>query len=119
MDVVRMLTDALPLVMANELGWEIRCDREVRAHWNGGYLPKDMKIIAGKEAADSHFGYGILTFHHVLSIPDAARREPSGHGPVNRPRKNVVPLEGLIEADSSHMTCTMNWMVWKNDGHLQ
>lgn len=60
-------------------------------------------------AAVSLFGQGALTFHI-----QALFRTPPGWdlmitGPPNRPREGIMPLSGVVEADWSPYTFTMNW----------
>ena len=58
----------LPLVMANQAGWVLRCPLNFSARWNGGSQGSDTKVTfpdgEGPNAGQirSHFGSGILTF---------------------------------------------------------
>lgn len=100
----------LPLVMANQFGWELTLPCDVSAKWNGGAGMDAIEFYAGEdECAHSHFGNGILTFH-VWSL----FRTPSGinlmvTGPANVAKAGISPLEGLVETDWATMTFTMNW----------
>jgi hypothetical protein len=57
----------------------------------------------------SLFGQGVLTFH-----VEAILRTPPGWnlwvgGPANAAKDGIAPLSGVIEADWSPFTFTMNW----------
>jgi Family of unknown function (DUF6065) len=99
----------LPLVMANQLGWELCLPVDVEATWNGGTGLDGIEIATGAESANSHFGHGILTFPVWTLF-----RTPRGinlmvTGPVNQAKANIVALEGIVETDWAPMTFTMNW----------
>ncbi|HEV8577990.1 MAG TPA: DUF6065 family protein [Thermoanaerobaculia bacterium] len=109
----------LPMVVANQAGWSITAGAEVRARWNGGVRKEDVQVLsdpAGPPAvAGSHFGSGILTWH----IPYLFRTPPGYNllvrGPANWPLDGASPLEGIVEADWSVATFTMNWQLTRPD----
>jgi hypothetical protein len=103
----------LPLLIANQAGWFISLTSRVEAIWNGGDGMKDIQVTREDKGAPvsaaSHFGYGILTFHVPYLF-----RTPKGialwaRGPANRPKKNIVALEGIVETEWTPATFTMNW----------
>jgi hypothetical protein len=102
----------LPLVLANQLGWEATSPVAFRAVWNGGPEASDIRITFESDTSpfiDSHFGHGILTLKTGYLF-----RTPPGHnlwvkGPANRPKDGIAALEGLVEADWGPFTFTMNW----------
>lgn len=103
----------LPLLIANEAGWLILNSHCVRATWHGGNEPASLEIeyLRGwaPYSANSHFGYGILTW----TVPYLFRT-PSGYnllvrGPANWPKDGIYPLEGIVETDWSVATFTVNW----------
>src|SRR4051812_34567331 len=105
----------LPLNIANAHGWEILCGQSLTAVWNGG---KGIDAITINEEggqpgalAVSHFGGGILTFH----VPCLFETEPGfdlmAQGPINLPKDGIAALSGIIEADWSPYTFTMNWQM--------
>jgi len=108
----RIAYRCLPMVIANQIGWDLLCPVDFMAVWDGG----DGKVSRRFQFRDaetsymiSHFGYGILTF----SISYLSRTSP-GHnlwckGPANDPEGGIAPLEGIIETDWSPCTFTMNW----------
>ncbi len=110
----------LPMVMANQAGWAIRCPIGFKAEWNGGMGMEDIRITPEKGVEDagrfgvlSHFGGGVLTF----SMPWLFRT-PRGYGlwargPVNEPRDSCVALEGIVETDWAPYTFTMNWKMMR------
>ena len=108
----------LPMVMANQLGWELTCPVDFVAIWDGGDRKESIRIQfdrAPSQYVSSHFGQGILTF-----APGYLFRTPKGHnlwcrGPANDPKDGIAPLEGIIETDWSPYTFTMNWKFTRKD----
>lgn len=111
----------LPLVMANQAGWVLRCPLNFSALWNGGSQGSDMSLRfpqgEGRNAGQvrSHFGSGIITF----SMPWLFRTSPGYglwvRGPTNAPRDNAVALDGIVETDWTPYTFTMNWKVMRRN----
>lgn len=105
----------LPLLVANQGGWWILGSTTLRATWNGRNGADGVLIefsgAPGPVTVSSHFGYGIVTF----SIPFLFRTPPGYdllvRGPANLPRDGAYPLEGLVEADWTAATFTMNWKI--------
>lgn len=105
----------LPLLVANEAGWELLNPRAFTVTWAGtGHreaitIEGDGKVYDGP--AHSGFGAGILSF----TVPFVFRTPPGWNllvrGPANRPKDGVASLEGLIETDWSVATFTMNWQL--------
>jgi len=103
----------LPMVIANQFGWEILSRYHIKATWNGGSRKEDMtvEVLGGDDPClfTSHFGSGVLTY----SIPYLFRT-PEGwnlmvRGPTNYPKDGIVGLDGVVETDWAHETFTMNW----------
>jgi hypothetical protein len=104
----------LPLVIANQWGWQILCPTDVIITWNGdpslaglqiGVLPQYLPAIK------SQFGSGIVTFS-----PPWLFRTPPGwdlylKGPSNRWKANCTPLEGVVETWWLNYTFTINWKL--------
>lgn len=110
----RFANRCLPLLMANQAGWELSASHDVSIHWGGGIDRADMKFefYGGPPPypVSSHFGHGIVTW----TIPYLFRL-PQGwnllvRGPANEIRDGLAPLEGLVEADWTPSTFTMNWI---------
>ena len=106
----------LPLRMANQAGWCILNDADFNVIWDGQNGLESLKILpqdASREPifANSMFGYGILT----ISIPFLFRMPPLRNlmvrGPANFFKDGAAPLEGLVEADWTPYTFTMNWKI--------
>jgi hypothetical protein len=105
----------LPLVIANQAGWWIANPTAFTVRWNGGRRLQDLRIWYSGGRRDgriiSHFGHGILTF----AIPYLFRTPPGINlwikGPSNRLKDGIQPLEGIVEADWSAATFTMNWKL--------
>lgn len=102
----------LPLVMANQMGWNVLCPDDFAAIWDGTPEKSGIEFEYPKwpcAAVQSHFGEGILTFTLGYLV-----RTPPGHnlwckGPANDPKDGIAPLEGVIETDWTPATFTMNW----------
>jgi len=111
----RFALRCLPLLVANQAGWFLLSAHTVRATWAGGKGAASLRVeLLGGDPpcpAVSHFGHGILTWH----VPYLFRTAPGYNllvrGPANWPRDGACPLEGLVEADWSYATFTMNWQV--------
>ena len=68
----------LPLLIANQGGWELRNPSAFSATWMGGDDPADLMVVpdtrdAGQFLPASNFGYGILTWH----LPMLFRTRPA------------------------------------------
>jgi len=106
----------LPLVVANQHGWEVFAPTGLTARWNGGVRVEDVEVILDEPltmnragAAMANFGSGILTFETGFLL-----RTPPGWniwvtGPVNGVKDGIAPLSGVIETDWSPYSFTMNW----------
>ena len=103
----------LPLVMANQYGWEILSTHHVRASWDGTSKPDGVHVENlygdGPLHCHSHFGEGVLTFKipFLFKTPDGWNLMV--RGPTNSPKDGIVALDGIIETDWAHSTFTMNW----------
>jgi hypothetical protein len=103
----------LPLVVANQWGWELRCPADVTATWDGSASPGGIVVtVAGGDAKIySGFGQGILTF----SPPWIFRTSPGWNllckGPSNHWKKNCVPLDGVVETWWLPYTFSINWKL--------
>ena len=114
MDTFPYSYKCLPLVIANQWGWQILCPTDITVTWNGdpglaglqiGVAPQYLSTIT------SQFGMGIVTFS-----PPWLFRTPPGwdlylKGPSNRWKLNCVPLEGVIETWWLNYTFTLNWKL--------
>jgi hypothetical protein len=129
----------LPLVIANQAGWWLRCPTSFTAIWDGGLAKENVQIhfetpsdttdlsalfapitvsadvraveVQGDARITSHFGSGVITF----AIPYLFRT-PRGinlwvKGPCNYFKDGVQPLEGVVETDWLPSTFTMNWKL--------
>jgi hypothetical protein len=104
----------LPLLIANQCGWELRNPSAFSATWMGGDDPAALMIAPdrrdpGQLLPASNFGYGILTWHLPILF-----RTPPGYdllvrGPANHPKDGVWPLEGIVETDWASSRFSMNW----------
>jgi hypothetical protein len=104
----------LPMLIANQSGWEVRNPCAFTATWFGQENGVDVMIApdkrdTGQFLPSSHFGYGILTRHLPMLF-----RTPAGYnllvrGPANHPKDAVCPLEGVVETDWSSASFSMSW----------
>jgi hypothetical protein len=104
----------LPLKIANAHGWEVLSPCGFTAVWNGGILPEDVSITVDpgtkpEEAPVALFGQATVTFH----VPALFRTPPGWNlwisGSPNAAKDGIAPLGGVIEADWSPYSFTMNW----------
>lgn len=104
----------LPLVVANQWGWQILCPTDLRATWDGSPDPGGVRVEVDPQYATvikSQFGSGLVTF----SPPWLFRTSPGWNimikGPGNRFKPNCVSLEGVIETWWLNYTFTLNWRI--------
>jgi uncharacterized protein DUF6065 len=103
----------LPMVMANQYGWEILSTHHIRASWDGTSKPDGVYVESlcgdGPLHCDSHFGEGVLTFEipFLFKTPDSWNLMV--RGPINSAKDGITALDGIVETDWSHATFTMNW----------
>jgi hypothetical protein len=117
----RYANRCLPLLIANQHGWDVMHDGHVAMTWNGGRAPRDLtlSVVDGKTPSEmpvSHFGDGIVTW----KLPYLFRTPPGwnllARGPVNDPKDGISALEGMIETDWCDAPFTMNWKLTR-PGH--
>jgi hypothetical protein len=114
MDEQTRAYQCLPLVIANQWGWQILCPTDVRVTWDGTPDLPGLRVEVAPQytpAIKSQFGSGIVTFS-----PPWLFRTPPGwdlylKGPSNRWKPNCVPLEGVIETWWLNYTFTLNWKL--------
>jgi Family of unknown function (DUF6065) len=106
----------LPMLMANQSGWELRNRCGFTATWIGEQNGMDVQIRPDKRDTEqflplSHFGNGILTWH----LPIVFRTPPGynllARGPANYPKDAVSPLEGIVETDWASASFSMSWKL--------
>jgi Family of unknown function (DUF6065) len=114
MDELPHAYKCLPLLLANQWGWQILCPTEVIVTWDGSPELTGLRVEVAPQfepAIKSQFGAGIVTFS-----PPWLFRTPPGwdlylKGPSNRWKRNCVPLEGIIETWWLNYTFTLNWKL--------
>jgi Family of unknown function (DUF6065) len=114
MDELPHAYKCLPLILANQWGWQILCPTHVVATWDGTDGQAGLRVEVAPQfepAIKSQFGAGIITF----SPPWLFRTPPGWNlyskGPGNRWKPNCVPLEGVIETWWLNYTFTLNWKL--------
>src|SRR3546814_8818218 len=92
----------LPLVIANQHGWDVLSLASFAARWRGGVGQDEIELVFAGDPdshVSTHFGSGIVTF----SLGHLFRTSPGVNlwikGPSNRPKDGASPLEGIIETD--------------------
>jgi hypothetical protein len=113
----RLANRCLPLLMANQGGWVLLNPAPFTATWDGGDAKSALTVeyppdtLVESRIAESHFGYGIVTFNFsdVISTPPGWNL--LARGPTNSPKDGVCALDGLIETDWSAAPFTMNWKL--------
>ena len=105
----------LPLSIANASGWEILAPVAFEATWRGTDA-RDAVTIRSREdeararrLATSHFGHGILTLHTGYLFRTSPGWALWVRGSPNTAKRNLVPLEGVVETDWLDFPFTMNW----------
>ena len=105
----------LPMLIANQSGWELRNRCAFTATWFGqdgvDVMIAPDKRDTGQFLPSSHFGNGILTWHLPMLF-----RTPPGYnllvrGPANYPKDAVCPLEGIVETDWASASFSMSWKI--------
>jgi hypothetical protein len=106
----------LPMLIANQSGWELRNRCAFTATWTGQEDGLDVTVVPDKRGTDQflplgHFGNGILTWHLPILF-----RTPAGYnllvrGPANYPKDAVSPLEGVVETDWASASFSMSWKI--------
>jgi hypothetical protein len=103
----------LPLVVANQYGWEILSTHHIRAIWDGSSAAEGLTVENlsgdGELHASSHFGAGVLTFSIPFLFQTPERWNLMVRGPTNNPKDGIAALDGIVETDWTHATFTMNW----------
>jgi hypothetical protein len=107
----------LPLSIANQAGWVVRCPGTFCATWNGKHTSGGvaLRFTDGpehfKKQVICSFGHGILSF----LLPWIFRTPPGVQllvrGAPNFWVSNAHPLEGVVETDWLSSTFSMNWQM--------
>jgi hypothetical protein len=104
----------LPLLIANQWGWQVLCPTDVAVTWNGNPALEGLQIEVAPQfqpAIKSQFGEGIITFSPPWLFRTSSGWDLYLKGPSNRWKPNCVPLEGVIETWWLNYTFTINWKL--------
>jgi hypothetical protein len=104
----------LPMVAANQWGWQVLCPIDVRAIWDGSPGADGLTIEVApshRPAIKSQFGSGIITFSPPWLFRTSAGWDLYVKGPGNRWKANCTPLEGVVETWWLNYTFTLNWKI--------
>ena len=108
----------LPLMHANQHGWEILLKQGFTAQWNGGPTQQDLQIEVEDTSPDgsspivSAFGSGIITFHIPCLFATPKNVNLWVSGIPNYFKDGVQALSGVVETDwYQESGFTMNWKV--------
>lgn len=103
----------LPLLVANQYGWEILSTHHFRASWDGSSSCDGLRVENlygdGRLHCKSHFGWGVLTFQMPFVFKTSEGWDLYVRGPTNSPKDGIIALDGIIETDWAPSTFTMNW----------
>jgi hypothetical protein len=105
----------IPLSIANASGWEVLSPVAFEATWRGDDGHDAIRIRStedqGRAArlAASHFGHGILTLHTEHLFRTSPGWALWVRGSPNAEKRNLAPLDGLVETDWLDFPFTMNW----------
>ena len=105
-------TLCLPLNIANNNGWELTLPGGFDMIYHGGEQKSAIEIFPhhdGPCIAESHFGYGVLTFFLNYLFRTSPGINIHVQGPVNELRDGIQALSGILETDWSPYASTMNW----------
>jgi hypothetical protein len=109
----------VPLVVANQHGWEMLCPVSFSAVWNGGHAERDLALTVDDDAdararpgfVESHFGSGILTFNPLLVLRTAPGWDLWVTGPANYFKDGVQAMSAAVETDWMPFTFSVNWKL--------
>lgn len=112
-------TRCLPLSMANQAGWIVRCPTRFKAVWDGRpdgdsttlEFPERPKVWS--QQIVSNFGTGIVSFLIPWLFRTTKGYGLFVRGPTNTFTPDIAPLDGLVETDWMASTFTMNWKILK------
>ena len=90
----------LPMLIANQSGWELRNPSAFTATWIGREDRMDVMIVPDKRDPDQFlprgdFGNGILTWHLPMLFRTPAGFNLLVRGPANYPKDAISPLEKI------------------------
>ncbi|MGE0847382.1 MAG: DUF6065 family protein [Flavobacteriaceae bacterium] len=103
----------LPMLIANQHGWEILSPVGFTAVWNGGEHRDCLAVLEDEpvNAVVSHFGGGIFSYR----LPAVFVTEPGYdlvfQGPPNFPVDGATPLTGMVETDWLRTSVAMHWKM--------
>lgn len=104
----------LPLLIANQAGWDLLCPAGFQVRWNGKNGKSSIKLRFDGERDNwvaSHFGFGVLTFILGYLFRTTKDHNIWVKGPPNTPKDGIQALEGMVETDWAPFTFTMNWKI--------
>jgi hypothetical protein len=103
----------LPLVLANQFGWNVLSTHHIRATWSGGSHVASIRVEIldgeGPLYCASHFGAGVLSFLMPFLFRTPKDWNLMVRGPTNSPKDGIIALDGIVETDWAVSTFTMNW----------
>lgn len=112
----------LPMAIANSYGWEILAPCNFIVDWDGTPGQSALRCFT-RDAyphldhfAQSNFGRGIATFHTGYMFRTPPGWQLMVTGPLNRPKRNIVALSGVVETDWLPYPFTMNWQMMSRGG---
>ncbi len=104
----------LPMVVANQWGWQVLCPTDLAVFWDGQFDKRGLTIEIDPiyaPAIKSQFGVGIVTFTPPWLFRTSPGWDLYAKGPSNRWKPNCIALEGVIETWWLNYTFTLNWKL--------
>jgi Family of unknown function (DUF6065) len=114
MDQSKHAYHCLPLVIANQWGWQILCPTDVAVTWDGNPNLHGLRVDVAppyQSVIQSQFGWGIVTFSPPWLFRTSAGWDLYVKGPSNRWKANCAALDGVIETWWLNHPFTLNWKV--------
>lgn len=107
----------LPMTIANQCGYTVLNPSSFKAKWNGNDDYNGVEIEHFEDYSfnvpSSHFGNGILTLHVDFIVTTNNENSIYVKGPSNFFRKNINPLEGIVETFWLPFSFTMNYKFYE------
>jgi len=104
--------NCLPLNIANQYGWVVNNPEKFTATWDGCAGKEAITIATNNKAynaAQSHFGFGVLTISVDFIIKTSPNISIYIRGFTNHVKENLFPMDAIVETDWLPFTFTFNY----------
>ena len=103
----------LPMSIVNQISWSVLCPSDIEVTWTGNPSVDSVSVTYLEptiyDFAKSEFGHGIVTFHPDFVLQTNRNNCIYMKGPSNSHKRDIQPLEGIVETFWLPFTATMNW----------